>query len=213
MDKHAVEAAYRRLEQSGGRQLYGYSFMYTPEATLRTASTVLVGLNPGGSQQDEPGEWDYAKGANAYADESWRGLAPGAHHLQREVCAAFDVLNVRPAHVFSAQFVPFRSPSWAALPGRAQALAFGRELWRWVVSRSPADLYLSLGKQAGREVAALLGARQIEVSRAGWGRQTIERYEDASGRTVLALPHLSRFKLFTTGRTEAAETLRRFRRA
>ena len=111
-------------------------------------------------------------------------------------------------HVFAAQLVPFRSKSWAKLYDHEAALTKSLELWRWVLEQSPARLYLTLGKRPGREIAKLLGAKEEERHEVGWGRQFIEEFVAPDGRTVLAIPHLSRFRLFTTGRPQAGEVLR-----
>lgn len=74
------------------------------------------------------------------------------------------------------------------------------------MDRSPARLYLTLGKQAGIHVAHLLGGSLIKSEEAGWGRQTIDIY-GAGAITLVALPHLSRYKVFGGGRTAAAELL------
>ena len=182
--------------------------MYTPEGALGRAKAVLVGLNPGGSQIDPPNEWDYTAGTNAYIDESWRGLPAGAHPLQQQIGLMFAAAGLTPSEVFAANFTPFRSRSWADLPDREGALAFGRGLWREIVVRTPANLYLSLGKQAGEEVAALLDARLVQRHDADWGAQTIDEYRADNGQIVLAVPHLSRYRVFGGGRTSAANTVR-----
>jgi hypothetical protein len=65
---------------------------------------------------------------------------------------------------------------------------------------------VSLGKQSGEELAKLLSAsfRPTTYDDVGWARQSIGEYEAADGRTVLALPHLSRFRVFGGSRMKAA---------
>lgn len=209
MNAEQIEAEYQRRIAAHPSARWGWSFMYTPEATLDRARMVLIGLNPGGSQLDPPNEWDYSAGENAYVDESWRDLPAGEHHLQQQVRALFDAAGVPGRDVFAANLVPFRSPSWDRLPDRDGALVFGRALWSELLARTPARLFVSLGKRAGVEIASLIGAPLRDPVSAGWGAQTIDRYEADDGRLVLALPHLSRFKLFGGGRTAAADEVRR----
>lgn len=122
----------------------------------------------------------------------------------------FAGMGVDPlTEVFAAQLVPFRSRSWNALPNREAALARSLELWRWLLPRSPARLFLSLGKRPGVEVANLLGAEHQVAHPVGWGAQTIDEYVDGDGRIVLAMPHLSRFRLFGTGRPQATKVITR----
>lgn len=213
MDAERIQLEYERRLLIAPAQRWGWSFMYVPAARMTSAKVVLIGLNPGGSQLDPPNEWDYQNGENAYVDESWRGLEAGEHHLQVEVRSLFEALGVSASDVFAANLVPFRSPSWDRLPDRRGALAFGRELWRWVLSQSRARVFVSLGKRAGEEIAQLIGATLESSTAAGWGPQTIDTYRNNAGQVVLSLPHLSRFKIFGNGRTIArdhvAETARR----
>lgn len=205
MDAERIQAEYERRLLAAPTQRWGWSFMYVPEARLASAKVALVGLNPGGSQLDPPNEWDYQGGENAYVDESWRNLEPGSHHLQVEVRSLFDALGVAGNEVFAANLVPFRSPSWDRLPDQHGALKFGREIWEWVLSQSPARLFVSLGKRPGEELAQLIGATLHSSTPASWGPQTIDTYRNEAGQVVLALPHLSRFKIFGNGRTVARD--------
>lgn len=202
-----IEEEYSRRLRAHPDARWGWSFMYTPEASLQCAKAMLVGLNPGGSQLDPPNEWDYTAGENAYVDESWLGLGPGQHPLQQQVALMFRAASLAPGEVFAANFVPFRSRSWLELPDRDGALAFSRNLWRGMLARSPARLYLSLGKQAGEEIAGLLKAKLVKRHPADWGSQTVDEYRCSDGRVVLAIPHLSRYRIFGSNRTAAARAV------
>jgi hypothetical protein len=175
--------------------------MYTPEAALRVAKVILVGLNPGGDQIDPTSVWEH-RGVNAYADQPW-GEDGGLNRLQVQVGYVFDALGVEPKEVFAANFVPFRSPSWDQLPDKEGALCFGRKLWSGLLPHSSGRLFVTLGKLPGRELGALLNATCTQRKPVQWGRQTIDEYIAVDGRTVLALPHLSRFRIFGGARTAA----------
>ena len=195
----------RRLAACPGHPDWGWSFMYTPEAAITSARAMLVGLNPGGEQIGEPGQWDYKTGVNAYIDESWNGRAAGQAPLQQQVARLFASAGLDVGDVFAANLVPFRSPTWAKLPEAEQALDWSlRTLWPQVLDSSSARLFMSLGKRPGREVAKLLKAVPIDRHHVSWGNQSIEEFESADGRVVLAMPHLSRFQIFgrTTGTAE-----------
>jgi hypothetical protein len=199
-----VENEYQRRSADHPQASWGWSFMYTPESALERAKVVLAGLNPGGRLKDQPGEWDYRGGVNAYLDEAWEGYPKGGDPLQQQVAALVNVLHVQPNEVFAANFVPFRSPSWGELPDKEAALAFGRRLLTDLLERTPARLFVTLGKEAGREIAALLGARHVQQHSVDWDPQSMDEFVAPDGRTVLALPHLSRFRIFGGNRTAAA---------
>jgi hypothetical protein len=200
-----IEAAYQRRLLAYPEARWGWSFMYTREADLAHAKVALVGLNPGGGPKDEPRSWE-AEEINAYIDQRWSnggGLSP----LQVQVGLLFEALGVQKNEVFAANFIPFRSPSWSQLPDQEGALDFGRCLWTNILTRSPRPpfrLFVSLGKQSGRELATLLKACFVRQHSVEWESQKIDEYVAADGRTVLALPHLSRFRIFGAKRTSAA---------
>lgn len=202
-DAEYVQSEYlRRVEGLADKQ-WGWSFMYVPQERLHTANVMLIGLNPGGNELNPQYEWDY-RGVNAYVDEPWAGLNAGQHPLQQQVRQLFDAIGVDPSDVFAANFVPFRSPSWRDLPDPTSALDFSRVLWRDLIAKSPARLFITLGKRAGKEIASLINATEDPPQSVEWGRQTISTYRNTRGQAVLALPHLSRFRIFGYGRTKAA---------
>jgi hypothetical protein len=198
MTPEAVQTTYERLGYTAG-----WRFMTAPAANMVSSSVALVGLNPGGSAPHGP-RWSQEEGS-AYVIESWGGQAPGTDSLQRQVKLMLATIEEDPHRVFSAQFVPFRSPSWDALQRPQEAVAFSRELWAWTLSRSAAKVFLCLGKNvAAVNIADLIGARLVAHTPCGWGAQTIDSYRSMDGRRVLGLPHLGRFQLFGRGKSEVA---------
>jgi len=112
--------------------------------------------------------------------------------LQEQVGLLFEALGVQPNEVFAANFIPFRSPSWSQLPDKEGALAFGRGLWTNILTRSPRPpfrLFISLGKQSGRELATLLKACFVRQHSVEWEPQKIDEYVAPDGRTVLTGRH------------------------
>jgi hypothetical protein len=83
---------------------------------------------------------------NAYLTETWPGSDPGAAPLQRQVQMLFTGLAAKlgetrslrefmDARVMSAYFIPFRSPSIAALGRREELSEFAAHLWSAVFER------------------------------------------------------------------------------
>jgi hypothetical protein len=202
MNAEDLEREYQQRLATHPDACWGWSFMYTPEKFLDHAKIVLVGLNPAGRQTDEANRsWEHT-GVNAYV-EPW-DEGKDLNRLQRQVGLLFEALGVQPTEVFAANFVPFRSPSWRELPNQKSALIFGRKMWTELLARTSARLFVSLGKQSGQELATLLSASLRESHDVELKPQTIDEYVALDGRTVLALPHLSRFSIFGGQRTSAA---------
>jgi hypothetical protein len=198
LNAELIEAEYKRR----GYRL-GWRFMMSPERMLQTASIAVVGLNPGGRGVHGP-SWSQERG-NAYLIEDWAGHPPGYAPLQVQVQKMCALAGSDIQTTFAAQFVPFRSPRWADLPNKNEAVKFGRSLWSWALERSPAVTLLCLGKYgAAPHLAELISASMVARLSAGWGDQTIDVYRDGKGRRIIALPHLSTFRLFGRSASENA---------
>ncbi|MEW6538908.1 MAG: hypothetical protein AB1448_10030 [Pseudomonadota bacterium] len=207
-EKAALTALYEAHFADRPEYRMGWSFMYCPEARLKTARLGIIGLNPGGDDESSPGQaaqayWDWDDDGLAYVDQPW-GANGALNPLQCQIKLLLEALSVDSSEVFAAQLVPFRSQSWNSLPDPHAAVRACRPLWQHIGRVSPTiKLWISLGKKAGRELARLLqasGTRRLDV---GWRRHFAELYQAPDGRVVLALPHLSRFKLLSTeDRTE-----------
>ncbi len=197
-----IETEYQRRLAAQPDANWGWRFMYTREAALEFAKVVIVGLNPGGRQADPLPEWEFSRG-NAYFDQPW-GDDGRPNALQLQVESLRVALGVGKNEIFAANFIPFRSPSWNQLPDKEGALKFGRTLWTRLLARKRARLFVSLGKQSGQELARLLDAPHKCSYDVDWGSHVMDEYAAADGRTVLALPHLSRFRVFGGARRAAA---------
>lgn len=203
--KQDIQAEYVALGLTSG-----WNFILGPEQRLRTARVCIVGLNPGGGGDNDaytyPGEWE-VEHPNPYfprcEGEKWARTG-----IQAQVQAWHRILDLQPTVTFCAQFVPFRSSSWASFgPERGQALEFARRLWSWTLKESPARLYIAMGRVAGGEVARLLNASDEKSLPAGWKRQFIRVAAAPDGRRVITMPHPSRYLLFNRveGRSAIAE--------
>lgn len=194
IDAEACALEYRRLGYDAG-----YVFGMTPVANMRTAEILLVGLNPGGDWGEQT--WEVGSG-NAYLDERW-GADGGLNALQLEVSALLNLLGVEGKQVFAGQFIPFRSPSFAALERKDEAIAFGRRLWTWALNQTSAQIIVCMGYKAAWHLAQLCGAAQVDTYPTGWGTTVACRFVAPSGRVIVSIPHPSRFKLLGPGRDPA----------
>ena len=199
-----ISAEYRRL----GYRL-GWTFMMTPAERLEKASVCVVGLNPGGS---EPGAeiWSCEQGNAYHTEKNWG--APGNQGyvpLQLQVQEMVRLLDLGPDDYLAAQFIPFRSRSYASLERATEAVEFGKKLWTEVLAVSPARLFLCLGNEVTQHLVRLTRAqaRPGPSLCTGWRATTIGCYQTSSNeaamRTIVRLPHLSRYRIF--GRFERYE--------
>lgn len=196
-----IEKEYRRLGYE-----FGWRFITCPQENAKTAKLLLVSLNPAGRGIHGPA-WSQELGS-AYRVESWGNYGVGAAPLQRQVQAMFSLLGLRDDQVFSAHYVPFRSPSWAELENRIAAEAFAKKLWTRLKPRLSFERIVCIGKDApGQPIAALFDAVLEGSFPVGWGTITADRYRLPDGRKLIALPHLSRFGVF--GRPAGEKCLRR----
>lgn len=186
----------------------GWAFIGCDEAKLCTASVGIIGLNPGGEIVPGQASWHSPEYELAYLDEPW-GPNGMLNPLQMQIKSMLNILNLSPEDVFAAQLVPFRSRSWMKLHNRDTALSTFLPFWSHILKHGSPRLWISLGKAAGRHLAQLDGpGTRAEVMTVGWGRQNAELFQISGGRSVLALPHLSRFRLFEPPRQSAVAALR-----
>lgn len=185
----------------------GWAFIGCDEAKLSTATVGIIGLNPGG--EDVPGQasWHCPQYELAYLDEPW-GPDGTLNPLQVQIKSMLEILKVAPRDVFAAQLVPFRSRSWMKLPDRDTALSTFLPFWSHILNHGSPRLWISLGKAAGRQLARLDASdARAKVAEVDWGSQTAEVFKISGDRVVLALPHLSRFRLFEPQRPSAVAAL------
>jgi hypothetical protein len=201
MNADQIDAEHDRL----GMNL-GWRFLMCPEARLKDAKVAIITLNPGGTRRVDT-EWSQEHG-NAYYIEGWGGRAPGQHKLQVQVQALVKAIGEDKDSVLAGCFIPFRSKDYRALPRPAECIQFARRLWGSVLEESPARLFVCVGKNVvGKGLAGLIGARPLSSVPLPWGGMpiTIDRYQAADGRAVVAFPHFSHFPPFSRPeRTKAA---------
>ncbi|MEM9762631.1 MAG: uracil-DNA glycosylase family protein [Pseudomonadota bacterium] len=187
----------------------GWRLLYSPPHVLDGATVAFIGLNPGGDHAPQ-GHPDFAPiGGSAYEDETWADHSAGDAPLQRQVRRLFHVAGAEPTDVLAGNLVPFRSPTWASMPRRREALDFVRNLWERIIERAKPRLVITMGRACTDQVAGLLQLGPLRGRPAGWGRARLFTGERGD-RRMIGLPHLSRFQLMGREPSETAvqETLR-----
>lgn len=209
-----IEKAYRDL----GHTL-GWRFLTGPKATLSPRTQIgLITMNPGGDHEPNDHPRASSEAGSSYLFESWPGYGRGQAPLQFQIQAMLGSLarhlgdptplaQFMNERVLTAQYVPFRSPNFAALPRRKESVAFAQGLWRDVLTHWQPRLLITIDTETFTNLRTTLlaqpGTRTTvhEHFPTGWGEYQAEavritRPGDAPAVTLARLPHLSRFALF-----------------
>ncbi len=205
--RRRISRKYLELDLAGSWRL-----LYTPFSTITSNSGVaLIALNPGG--HDGTPEVAVRRGC-AYLDEKWkRGVAPGESRLQRQVRAMFASVakawGVQDDEAFlrksvTGNLIPFRSPKWADLrEHETECLEFGQNLWREIIDAAKPRLILAITRRVADCIfQAYDRTPRYRDRKTGWGSVRWSVAQDTAGvpfKTLITVPHLSRFGIFKRG--------------
>jgi hypothetical protein len=216
-----IEQNYRAL----GHTL-GWRFLTGPKATLSAGTQIaLITLNPGGSAIPPDHPPASRETGSAYVEETWGSYAPGDAPLQRQVqglCRTIQgalndsspLASFMSQRLLSAHFIPFRSPTLAALPQRQASLRFAHALWSSVLAYWTPRLIITIDRETFeslREPIESKQRRELTEQRewpSGWGSYLCQSIRYTDGVTIARLPHLSRFELFN--RAASARQMQNF---
>jgi hypothetical protein len=190
-----IQAEHERL----GHKL-GWRLFTCPVQNIETASIALITINPGGSTFEES-QWSVEAGS-AYEIESWKKRPPGQENLQRQVRRMFEIMNVPLATVLSGYLVPFRSQRWQNLSHKPASIQFGINIWQEVFKSAKVRTVITLGKDMAPQIVSLLNATSLTEHPTHWGDKRISLYRFGQGGSLIVLPHLSTFKLFSDKKYE-----------
>jgi len=199
-----VSEAYRQL----GHQ-FGWVFLHTPADTLSSSTRLfLIALNPASKSKAKPEESD-EKG-NAYRVRDWHGNRKSV--LQKQVCAFYEMLATKLRRNWkslmdsslAANFCPFGSPSWAALPKKQKSREFSIDLWARIVGFCAPSAIVCLSKicfDCMAEVTTKCGYYCVggfQQHPTDWGKitYTVAEMSGPSKLVLVGLPHLSRYQIF-----------------
>lgn len=194
----------------------GWSFLYTPGATLNSQSRFLfMGLNPGGEGERNNVSLTTEKG-NAYHPEvenDWLGNGQAAP-LQTQVVKFYEMLGCRLGYdakklmdsTLAANFCPYRSPSWNALKEKDRTISFCVQLWTELFLNLELTTIVCMSSLVYDKMSSIIaGCGSHEMDRGteevGWGK--VKYYYKTfklNDRDIymICLPHLSRYKIFSS---------------
>ncbi len=186
----------------------GWSFFYCPAARAHTARLATLGLNPGGGRSDGT-DWASLRQledlqGNSYLWQRW-GRNSKKTALQQQIARLIEVAGVSEQEVVSLNAIPFRSPGWASLKNRDEAVEFGLTLCKPVLESPCLQLIVGFGLSAIEvRLVRELGYKTVGEIPTGWGKVQARCY-DRGGKTLLMLPHLSRFAVLGRPQAERLE--------
>lgn len=188
MNRHDIALEYKRLGYD-----QGWAFAMTPLSRLKTAETMIIGLNPGGEGDPKDAHYE-SENDNGYYTGVWtEDGSPTA--VQAQVRAWHDILGLTADETFAAQFIPFRSKSFASLSRKAEALKFAEKLWTQLLGQARARRVICMGNDVFWQITRLFSARLLDPIESGWGSATIKRALSSDNRLMVGVPHPSRFRL------------------
>jgi hypothetical protein len=111
-------------------------------------------------------------------------------------------------HVLTAHYVPFRSPRFEDLENPGESLAFANTLWKQILGRWVPRTIITIDRKAFEGLSTVLAEKAGEETVArktfptGWGTFNGDVIQISGVRanglvTLMRLPHLSTFKLFS----------------
>jgi hypothetical protein len=203
--------SFDRIEQIYAQLGYqmNWGFLTCPVRNFENPTALFVGLNPGGGRPEEEADRNWSRqkdfsreSGNDYLVGKWEDFPLGQAPLQLQVQSLCKFIDVPIQQLASANFVPFQSPTWAALKRKEEALAFARELWCDLIDGITPRYVISLGQVVGAELRNLFGVGEMSEIPTGWGATKVRFGDTSSGGRLVILPHLSRYKLFNRDGSE-----------
>lgn len=203
------------LNQPGGVYYSGRS------AFSGVKTLYILGLNPGGSPDDQSGET--VEGSikrtlrtlnnnwSAYRDESWEGAEPGTWRMQPRVIHLLNNLNLDAGEVPSSNVVFVRSQREKHINNRFNSLA--EKCWPFhkaVIEKLNIKIIICLGKTAGNFVKRKLAANTlldecIENNNRKWKSQIFESEQ----KTIVVVATHPSIADWTSPKTDPSDMIKR----
>lgn len=204
IDIDEVKALLASKEQELGFT-EGFKLLYCPWRTIDVADTLFLSLNPGRPPRDidDPRTVSDERG-NSYVVERLTTNSP----ITEQFLKFCGFLGADPDHVLAGVVYPFRSNAWSDLTPQQKkvGLRIGTELWTKVLNESNIKRIVALSNEATSVVTSIKGAKLSRTISSGWGPTKLKSFDSPDGTSIVQLPHLSQFKLFS--RADCHEPLR-----
>ena len=172
----------------------GYKLLYCPWSTIEASTLAFISLNPGAAPSGVQKNLVSDECGNSYVEEANNTESP----LTRQFILMSQMLEYPPSRILTGVIHPFRSNSWKDFSKERKdiGLQVGVEFWSRALSQKINTIVVT-GSETCQHLIKITNSK-LELSiPSGWGTTQIHRYVNSHGCKVIALPHLSRYKLFS----------------
>lgn len=199
--KAEVSATLLRLEQECGFE-DGFKLLYCPWERISDARIGFISLNPGRAPDDSEMRAIEDPEGNSYYVERENTKSPLTHQFL-EMC---DFIGAKPDDVLTGAFFPFRSAKWSDLSALQieEVLKFSQPFWK--AATENCEIIIVISNFVASNIVSELKCKKILDIKSNWGATKLRKFRNCDGKTVIHLPHLSSYKLFS--RNECLQPLR-----
>ncbi|MAR94809.1 MAG: hypothetical protein CMD46_00350 [Gammaproteobacteria bacterium] len=179
----------------------GYKLLYVPWKTIDLAKITFISLNPGEPPEDADLRVISDENGNSYEEEVEVTKSPLTHQFLRLT----NFMNVAPTSILTGAFCPFRGEKWEHFSREQKEIGFeiGKKFWYPAIRKKEMKIIITLGH--GKEllntftmpIVKELNAKKVKEIVIGNNWCKLRRFEKGS-KTIIQLPHLSQFKIFTS---------------
>lgn len=173
----------------------GYHFVYGPWSSLDRGEIAFLSLNPGRTSDHADLRTISDERGNSYEVERATTKSP----LTDQFLKLATFLGTEPSRILTGAAAPFRSKDWHSLTTRqrSESLALGREFWSGPLSRPELRLVIACSQPVADMVVDVTDALLVAEVSACWADVKLRRYRSRTGKMIVHLPHLSRYKLLS----------------
>ncbi len=172
----------------------GYKLLYCPWSTINHSSIAFISLNPGSNMPDKADMRLLSdERGNSYEIEMHTTKSPITYQFL-ELC---KLLNKNPSDILAGTICPFRGKSWNSFSRdqKNAGLMLGKYFWHKTLDKI--NLFICVGNDVAKNMISISDFKKEKIFDSGWGDIKITRYKDSADKTLVHLPHLSTFKLFS----------------
>jgi len=177
----------------------GYKLLYVPWRTQDFAKIAFISLNPGKKPDIADPSVISDENGNSFEKEEKITLSP----LTPQFLKLTNFLNVPPSSILTGAMCPFRGDEWNDFSSKQKKIGFeiGKKFWYPAIKKNQIKIIITLGhgedllKTITMPIVNELNAKKVKEIVIGNDWCTLRRFEGTK-KTIIQLPHLSRFRIF-----------------
>lgn len=172
----------------------GYELLCCPWSTLDSSKIAFISLNPGKPPNIKQLKMISNESGNSYEIDRYMTKSP----ITEQYLKLCNFLKKKPKEILTGMACPFRGNRWDNfnIKQKIAGLEIGHYFWSKVLNKN-ISLIIVLSNEATKLIVNLKNAELDEEINSGWGNYKVRRYRNNKNVTIIQLPHLSTFKLFS----------------